>query len=247
MVFDHIFALVAGYAIEDAYRVKREAIAADYIPPAGFRVYDVVKVNDDASTILPKANDPVSFGYIAQSIVDPTLGLLVLRGTSDFDEWIEDAKFLRRGWKPEGCSTTLGEVMDGFVDMEASIRYRIPEEVKSIAIVGHSLGSALAVLIAMQMTSANGPMTPSAVYLFACPNVGDAEFAHIYNRVLGDITFRIVIPQDIVPHLPPRILGYENVGQNIIIFPDSTVKASLINYHEMTTYLAMLKEQYRER
>jgi Lipase (class 3) len=242
MVFNPNFAIMVGNAVLDAYAAPQKATIADYKVPDGFTIHDVIRINDDASQ-LPLGEDPVSFGYVAQHNANPTLGLIVLRGTDDMDEWIEDAKCLRRNWSPTawGKVACAGEVADGFADLEASAHYSLPSGVETVAIVGHSLGSALAVLIAMQIQAA-GVVKPNCVYLFACPNVGSTGFAGTYNRLLADCTFRIVIPQDIVPHLPPRILGYATVGQDIVVQVPKGTKPSILTYHSMVTYIAGIKD-----
>jgi hypothetical protein len=86
---------------------------------------------------------------------------------------------------------------------------RHPMEVLYIA--GHSLGGALAVLTGALLCSRSESSglweKVRGVYTFGQPMVGDQAFARRLEDTLGRSLFRHVYRQDIVPRLPPRVMG----------------------------------------
>ncbi|KAG8086772.1 hypothetical protein GUJ93_ZPchr0010g10351 [Zizania palustris] len=84
------------------------------------------------------------------------------------------------------------------------------EEV-SITVTGHSLGAALAVLIADELAGRGAP-APVAVFSFGGPRVGDRAFA---TRVeaRGARVLRMVNTHDVVPRFPPA--RYADVGREL--------------------------------
>lgn len=80
---------------------------------------------------------------------------------------------------------------------------------------GHSLGGALAILAASCISSL--PNAPEiAVYTFGSPRNGGEDFFDDYTPRLGNFTFRLIHGTDIVPAVPPTLLGgYRHVGQAV--------------------------------
>ncbi|KAE8783135.1 phospholipase A1-Ibeta2, chloroplastic-like [Hordeum vulgare] len=89
------------------------------------------------------------------------------------------------------------------------------EEV-SITVTGHSLGAALAVLIADELAGHGGAPTPVAVFSFGGPRVGNHAFAERVEA-RGARVLRVVNAHDVVPQLPPRPGGrwYADVGREL--------------------------------
>ncbi|MBF0284391.1 MAG: lipase family protein [Magnetococcales bacterium] len=86
------------------------------------------------------------------------------------------------------------------------------DRARSYWITGHSLGGALATLAAARLRFIEGDRPMHGVYTFGSPRVGDKNFGEAYNRQLMGRTFRFVNNNDIVPRVPPRLLGYTHVG-----------------------------------
>ena len=147
-------------------------------------------------------------------------------------EWVHDAEFLQ-----VTCPflAGAGHTEDGFTAMYNSLRTGAaagsPSVVKatgdapftrpvsSLTICGHSLGGALATLLALDV-AANTSFKNPTVYTYASPRTGDSSFASTYNQVVKK-TFRIANRMDIVPKLPMPPL-YEHV----LRFTNSTRCAS---------------------
>jgi hypothetical protein len=100
---------------------------------------------------------------------------------------------------------------------------------RPLLVGGHSLGGALAVLIAKKLVEVSAPVT--AVYTFGAPRAGIRSYMLNYDAALGDRTYRFVFGTDIVPALPPA--PYRHVGRfafaasgrfsgTVTTFPDAT-------------------------
>jgi hypothetical protein len=76
------------------------------------------------------------------------------------------------------------------------------QPVNSLTICGHSVGGALATLLALDLAAnAAAPFNEPTVYTYASPRTGDATFVSTYNHVVPN-TFRIANRLDLVPKLP---------------------------------------------
>jgi hypothetical protein len=99
-----------------------------------------------------------------------------------------------------------GKVFDEFKDALAEVQPDLLPVVQAIdyrlLFTGHSLGAALATLLA-------SVKAPSALYTIGSPRVGDDDFV---ASLRGVKSFRCVDCCDIVTQLPPAILGYAHLG-----------------------------------
>ncbi|WP_460097217.1 lipase family protein [Pseudomonas sp. S3_C01] len=86
---------------------------------------------------------------------------------------------------------------------------------KKIAITGHSLGGALAILFAVKLRSSHPDKVRDnleSIITFGSPAVGLSAFKKFYGE-LGDKTVRLINSSDAVPFTPP--LFYQHVGSEI--------------------------------
>ena len=81
-----------------------------------------------------------------------------------------------------------------------------------VFVTGHSLGGALAALIAARI-SIRLHIDVDAVYTFGMPRAGNAVFAKSYNDDLGSRTYRLVHGEDIVPTVAPSSFGFRHIGR----------------------------------
>ncbi|KAI3886502.1 hypothetical protein MKX03_036001 [Papaver bracteatum] len=87
-----------------------------------------------------------------------------------------------------------------------------------IYVTGHSLGGALATLLALELSSsqmAKHGAIYMTMYNFGSPRVGNRRFVDIYNEKVKD-SWRIVNHRDIIPTIP-RLMGYCHVAQPIYL------------------------------
>ncbi|KAL0913445.1 hypothetical protein M5K25_016907 [Dendrobium thyrsiflorum] len=153
-----------------------------------------------------------------------------LRGTATALEWAEN---FRPALQPISESATA-KVSSGFHSLyktggakAPSLSSTVVEEVRrlvekykgeelSITITGHSLGAALAQLVADELATEIKAAPPIAVVSFGGPRVGNRAFAERLEGK-GVKVLRVVNAHDVVPRVPgvfPRVLeeGYSHVG-----------------------------------
>jgi Lipase (class 3) len=250
----------ATYATQpsDLTNAKGQALSAggiDYV------VVTAIYANDLATDMNPsRGDDEVSIGLICQ--VNQTGDVVIaIRGTEGIREWIHDAEF---DLVPCPFLAGAGHTEDGFTAMYESLKtgtepdsptvvnalatLAFPQLVSSVTICGHSLGGALATLLALDV-AANTVFTGPRVYSYASPRTGDSLFASTFDQVVSD-SYRIANRLDIVPALPPPI-DYEHVLnpyelnpiQLTPLPPKILVKSTVACEHSLATYLYLLSLQ----
>ena len=225
-----------------------------------YTVVTTIYANDLATDINPsRGDDEVSIGLICQDQTGDVA--IAIRGTEGTLEWIHDAEFLS---VPCPFLTGAGHTEDGFTAMYESLRTGVapnsptvvsalaklpfPRPVSSVAICGHSLGGALATLLALDV-AANTVFKDPAAYTFGSPRTGDSLFANTYDQVVKN-SYRVANRLDIVPTLPPPV-DYEHVLNpyelNPIRFlpppPKILVEFNPGCEHSLQTYLYLLSLQ----
>jgi len=95
----------------------------------------------------------------------------------------------------------------------------------NVYVTGHSLGGAVACLLALDLASARhlderrpgheAPLLerPPVVYTFGSPRLGNAAIRSVYNMLVPD-TYRVVAGRDLVPTLPPSC-QYRQLGREV--------------------------------
>ncbi|HEY2504418.1 MAG TPA: lipase family protein [Mycobacterium sp.] len=224
-------------------------------------VITTVYANDLATDMNPsRADDEVSIGLICQ-VNQSSDVVIAIRGTEGILEWVHDAEFDQ---VPCPFLAGAGHTEDGFTAMYESLRtgaepdspavvnalgkLAFPHPVGSVTICGHSLGGALATLLALDV-AANTVFTQPAVYSYASPRTGDSLFASTFDQVVSN-SYRIANRLDIVPALPPP-LDYEHVlnPHELIpirltpLPPKILVKSTVACEHSLATYLYLLSLQ----
>ncbi|KAG6757277.1 hypothetical protein POTOM_037584 [Populus tomentosa] len=146
------------------------------------------------------------------------------------------------------------QVHSGFLSAYDSVRIRIISIIKllisyvdngaeppfkwHVYVTGHSLGGALATLLALELSSSQlvkrGAISVT-MYNFGSPRVGNKKFAEVYNQKVKD-SWRVVNHRDIVPTVP-RLMGYCHVAQPVYL-ATGELEDALVN-------LELLKDGYQ--
>jgi hypothetical protein len=258
-------AILYGQLVNAAYAI----LPGDLTNAAGTKIavgalnYQVVTsifANDLSTDMNPERGAArVSIGLILQAATAGDV-VIAICGTEGIQEWIHDAEF-----DLVTCPflAGAGHTEDGFTAMYLSMTTSLdptcpsvtrslaglafPNPVTSLTICGHSLGGALATLLALDV-AANTVFKNPTVYTYASPRTGGPQFAATYNQVVPN-TFRIAGRLDLVPKLPlpplyEHVLGlYELNSVELSLPPRILVRPELVCLLIQTSYLFLLSQQ----
>ncbi len=138
----------------------------------------------------------------------PDAVIIALRGTTNLRDWITDCEIFKAAGVHYGFHQAALGIKDQIIQGLAGIGNR------PILVTGHSLGGALAMLIAEELDLKGHEIR--AVYTFGQPRVYDRQRRGQYNAELGDRTFRTVNQHDPVPWLPGVLIGYRHAGHELL-------------------------------
>jgi triacylglycerol lipase len=130
-----------------------------------------------------------------------TTTILSFAGTDplNFANWVSDFNWLpRSGDLHTGFRIAADVVWEDVIAVKAAT-----DASNTLIITGHSLGAAIATLIANRLQREKS-RAATAVYLFGAPRAGGRGLAAEYCDLLASRTFRLVHGGDIVPTVPPR-------------------------------------------
>ncbi len=235
-------ALQLGQFVQAAYELFATGDPPDFAPPQGCSLVSKVYA-DDITDGLP---DLKVFGFIARSDTD---AVVAIRGTEGVFEWIKDVffvlvpfPFLDAGRTEQGFTDFYSSFHTGPDNTQPRVVDALRElladgSIQSLRITGHSLGAALATLLAIDVAG-NKVITPR-VYTFASPRVGDKIFAGTYDDLVPD-SWRNANLHDIVPHLPPSLAGYAHVDAELPLNSDDKARHNIQCWHTLATYLNTL-------
>ena len=160
-----------------------------------------------------RGGDVDTQGYVA---ADERRMLVAFRGTESLPDWVANVQVAKDPgpWR----STNVHEgFQDAFLPTALLIGKAIGElrREQEIWITGHSLGGALAVLLAATLLENGIPV--EGLYTFAAPRVGDERFAERLNAALqGKAHWRVVNDGDLVPHLPSE-WRFDHAGERRLL------------------------------
>ena len=160
--------------------------------------------------------------------------LVCFRGTSSGTDIKIDFKFFRTD-AFEGD----GGIHRGFNRALNSVWQKVENVIdhlgkdKKVFLCGHSLGAALATLMAHRLAFDN--YTVAGVYVYGSPRIGNWKYRTTYNERLKSKTYLHINNKDIVPKAPPQIIGYYHVGETPRIFDRGHTIDRPSNFEEPTT------------
>lgn len=154
---------------------------------------------------------------------------IAFRGSANIQNWIDNIQISKI--TPYN-DTSIG-VSKGFYKAYNSIKPELFDNLvnlvdkyntRRILITGHSLGAALATIMAYDIATMFPTYELSYVINFGSPRVGNTAFAKSFNGYSSSFThYRITHYYDIVPHVPEEFLGYEHVSDEIWYNEENTV------------------------
>jgi len=161
------------------------------------------------------------FGWVMKNVEDGIVAV-TFRGTETANDWLNNLAFSKCSY---GLVEDYGEVHSGFYAYYIGIRDSLLRllnptllgSCKRLILTGHSLGSALDELAGPDLLHnvLNPNVTPE-VQNFAGPRTGDLDFAGRFDVEINKC-FRIANIWDLVPHVPPGLLGFTHVGNEVLV------------------------------
>src|SRR5580693_7388645 len=224
----------------------------------GYDLLATIYANDLATDSNPeRGNTRVKIGLILQA-QDNGEAVVAIRGTEGIKEWVQDAQFLD---EPFTFVAGAGRTEDGFTDMYRSMSVEEglgalsvvkslgtvgwKREVSSLTICGHSLGGAIATLLALDVAAnAAAPFNNPTAYTYASPRTGNHDFVVKYHQMVTT-TYRFVDTVDLVPKLP-GIFPYRHVTDAILldsltlIPPRVRLQPNPLCWHILTSYTYLM-------
>ncbi|EJM76089.1 lipase family protein [Pseudomonas sp. GM55] len=150
--------------------------------------------------------------------------LITFRGTQadHYKDWLINAKVILQAW-----TLGSGEVHSGFAETALGLWPQVNTWLKgpaknrnALCICGHSLGAAIATLLAL-------PAGAHQLITLGSPRVGNHAFAASLNTSPALDIIRIVDCCDEVTQVPPPLMGYKHVGSQSYINRDGVLDSSL--------------------
>lgn len=112
---------------------------------------------------------------------------------------------------------TVGRVHRGFKqevdDLWPMVETALMDNRHALYFCGHSLGGAMATIAAGRCYLSHIPSNPVELFTYGSPRVGDKRYI---NYVQLD-HYRFVNNNDIVPRVPPSLLGYRHSGREVYL------------------------------
>ena len=141
------------------------------------------------------------------AVKENKLAVVAFRGTDKDDptDLIDDVEAELVPWS--GTARVFKGWRDAFEEVRQDLLPAVQKIDCKLLITGHSLGAALATVLA-------SIKAPSALYTIGSPRVGDHDFVAALSGVKN---FRYVDCCDVVTQLPPKLLGYAHLGSPLYI------------------------------
>jgi len=164
-------------------------------------------------------------GFIGRVLPDEIW--VIFRGSSSVRNWIHDLEFAKVAYDtfPEcGCSVHRGfyQSVRGVREAALDAVSRLVADYPSsrVYVGGHSYGASCAQLLAMELAREG---IPADVYTYGSPRVGDDLYSAFMPLVLNHV--RITHARDIVPHVPPKEMGFFHSTQEWFESEDGVLTA----------------------
>ena len=168
---------------------------------------------------VKRGKDIDTQGFVAS---DNQRILIALRGTESLADLLTNVQVLK---DPGPCGANVHK---GFQDALHAVTLTIGKIVgenfvnHKIWLTGHSLGGALAVLLAAELLELG--LAVDGLLTFAAPRVGDSKLAKCLDRKLKHkANWRVANEDDLVPHLPWKSLRFRHAGNPVLLLNSGRV------------------------
>ena len=247
------FTQIASIVGPDDAKVKTQVkISEDTLLPflnsleTSFEQVQTVIQDLAGETITLSWKTPVYWGFVLQS---DRANILVFRGTQRTNEWIQTVRAKQIDNRKAPQFKFKGKAHQGFVGIYGSLASSTIEIIKTLDpnvplyVAGHSLGSPLATLAAMDIALRVPEIKEQIrLYSFAGPRLGDPEFARAHNELIPN-SYRVANLTDPTTIVPPTAIGdtiYIHVGEP---WEFVTSKNDVGPHHYISTYREAIEKE----
>lgn len=179
--------------------------------------YDVSKFNLEMITTLDNEKTDIQ-GFVAK---DKNKLYISFRGANTVKDYLRDVDVLYENYPPSKRFFFKPKVHKGFFDGYLSVKNDIlnavlsNSDVDTLYITGHSMGSALAVYCAFDLTREFKHKDFNIIlYTFGCPEVGNGSFVKRFKKHVKT-SYRVVNDEDIVSKI--NLPGFSHVPTLVLI------------------------------
>lgn len=146
--------------------------------------------------------------------------VVAFRGSMDVRNWLDNLTFFKkRAYAQfpgvlvhEGFYWAYRSVAADVLARVTALRQQHPRA--PVLVTGHSLGGAVAAICAFELKHIE-KQPVSQLYTFGKPRVGNANFSALLRNDSGMEVYRVTHFRDIVPHLPPQLVGFHHTTQEV--------------------------------
>ena len=168
-------------------------------------------------TRLEHQGEQIIFGLIP----DYNALFIGFRGSSNIQNWIDNIQCRQiTPYDDKQLSVEKGfyNLFSSLDDMIYNIldNMIIKYNTNVLFITGHSLGGALASLMAFDVEYSKKNYQVKSVITFGSPRVGNSYFSRLFNQFQMN-SYRITHYYDMVPHVPEEFMNYMHVAQEIYL------------------------------
>lgn len=201
------------------------------------------KVLSYLNSVDPVTGVRVFFGFIAGNPSVPGPGVLAIRGTYNFSEWLTDFDAIPTPFPPLPGSY----VATGFYEFYQGLQWILPDKSavdpatiikannEGIVLTGHSLGGAIATLM-MASYMAAIPSLKLSLVTAASPAVGDYQFYTEFNTLVKN-SYRYINDFDTVASFLDAFYYQVNTGIQLYSFD---ILFTPECEHSLETYIYLL-------
>lgn len=198
--------------------VASTAYCSSVIPSSGWSCTNCKTYVPDGKLIVTFDTPKYDIaGFVLRSDSQKTI-YLVFRGSSSLENWVVNLTFGKTNYTPVSGAQVHQGFYNGYKEASAYFFAQLQAQHAAypgytIAVTGHSLGGAQALLAGMDLYQRISTLNTGnlKIYTVGCPRVGDSNFAY-YVEGTGITVSRSVHDRDIVPHLPPESFGFLHPG-----------------------------------
>jgi hypothetical protein len=189
-----------------AYETDEPEKIAKILQSFGLALVEGGVLVEESKTVLPKASTHCFVASHPMAVIVAFAGtdpVSLANWISDFDAHLDVTTDTAEGYE------VAADVV--WSELKQLLEQCVPPGGK-VFVTGHSLGGALAALIANRIgTELQADV--DAVYTFGMPRPGNKAFAELYNQQLGMRTYRLIHGDDIVPTVAPTSFGFRHLGR----------------------------------